>query len=314
MELKYSIKIVSKSFSISLLQLLIDSNDGFAGLGASCVQHLRDEYGKSILTFPVTDGIDTAPSASDLIKAVNTTLCWQHIGEYSSLFSPLSCGSTGWLRAGKPRKFPSMTYRSELKYHSAALLATALDTVTLRYRNKEFPMSALSDLCADLNKLGRKAAATSLSLPFPMVAKKDLIEVLDEFDGSLWTSLTPSCNISMDRNMQSLALRGIPEDRLKRPMQEAQKQVSMPAYKCSTVHEMMSFYLACSCYASATHLTNIEAPLQIRDPYPNIFQDNVYKNGNITDSPVGEGEIHLLYSFIRALTLFIISIELIYFS
>ncbi|GAB1864451.1 Protein misato [Camponotus japonicus] len=268
-------------------QVLMDSTDGFAGLGASCVQHLRDEYGKSILTFPCLDFNNAEPSASDLIKIVNTALCWQHIGEYSSLYSPLSCGQVGWPFGADSRKFQNITYSPELKYHSSAILATALDTLTLRYRTKRYPNASLSDLCADLNKLGRKATATSLNLPFPMKVKMDLIDILDEFEGPLWTSLTPSCDISMDNNMQSVVLRGISEDRIKRPIHEANKQISKPAYKCSSVHEMMTFYLACTCHASPTYLSNIEAPLKLSLPYPKIFDNNVTENGNIAEWPIG---------------------------
>ncbi|XP_019697425.1 protein misato isoform X2 [Harpegnathos saltator] len=268
-------------------QVLMDSTDGFAGLGASCIQHLHDEYGKSILAFPCINFNNAEPSASDLIKVVNTALCWQNIGEHSSLYSPLSCGQVGWPFAADPRKFDNITYKAELKYHSSAILATALDTLTLRYRTKKYPNVSLSDLCADLNKLGRKAAATSLSLPFPMKMKMDLIDMLDEVEGPLWTSLTPSCDIPMDDNMQSIVLRGISQDRMKRPIQQANKQISKPAYRCSSVHEMMTFYLACTCHASATYFSDIEAPLKIVDPYPKIFNNNVTEDGSIANWSVG---------------------------
>nr|XP_050858209.1 protein misato [Vespula vulgaris] len=269
-------------------QILVDSIDGFAGLGVSCIQHLRDEYGKSILAFPCINGQNTEPSVSDLIKAINIALCWQHIGEYSSLFSPLCCGENGWPQIGTPRKFDNLSYELELKYHTSSILATALDTLSLRYRRKEYPNVVLSDLCADLNKLGWKAVATSLSLPFPMTIKRDLIDILDDYEGSLWTSLTPSCDIPMDKNMQSIALRGISEERLKRPMNEAIKQMSKPAYRCSTVHEMMTLYLACTCHASATYLSTIKSSLKIQQPYPKIFNTNVTETGDIAGWPVGE--------------------------
>ncbi|CAL7946551.1 unnamed protein product [Xylocopa violacea] len=268
-------------------QIIVDSADGFAGVGASCMQYLKDEYGKSILAFPCIDSKKTEPSMSNMIKILNTALCWQHVGEHASLYSPLCCGETVWPQIGDPRAFNHLTYEPELKYHSSALLATALDTLTIRYRRKEYPNVVLSDLCADLNKLGRKAAATSLTLPFPMTAKTDLIDVLDEFEGTLWTCLTPNCEIPMDKNMQSIVLRGIPEERLKRPISHAMKQMSKPAYKCSTVHEMMTLYLACTCHASATYLANISSPLNIKPPYPKIFNNTVTETGDIIRWPVG---------------------------
>ncbi|XP_050584260.1 protein misato [Bombus affinis] len=268
-------------------QIILDSMDCFAGIGASCIQHLRDEYGKSIVSFPCIDSKKTEPSTSNVIKILNTALCWQHVGEYASLFSPLCCGETAWPQIGEPRIFNHLTYNSEVKYHSSAILATALDTLTIRYRRREYPNVVLSDLCADLNKLGRKAVATSLTLPFPMTAKADLIDVLDEFEGPLWTSLTPNCDIPMDKNMQSIVLRGISEERLKRPISDAMKQMSKPAYRCSTVHEMMMLYLACTCHASATYLSNISSPLNIKPPYPKIFNNNITETGDVIGWPVG---------------------------
>lgn len=151
-------------------------------------------------------------------------------------------------------------------------------------------MSSMSDLCSDLNKMGRKAAVTSLSLPFPMEPKKDLIDVLDDLENPPWTSLTPSCEVPKDRSMHSVALRGIPEDRLKRPLQQARKQMQKAAYRCGSVHEMMSLYLSCSCYASATYVMTLEEGLKIKAPYPRIFNNNVHSNGDIAGWPVGEGE------------------------
>lgn len=277
--------------------MILDSTDGFSGLGSSCIRYLQDEFGKSILTFPVIDGKNSSPSLSDLAKVLNTSLCYQSIGEHSSLFSPLCVAENGWPQPGNRRKFSDLNYNSELDYHSSSLLATALDTISLRYRQKKYPNSALSDLCADLNKLGRKAAATSLSFPFPMTAGKDLIDILDEREEPLWTSLTPSCEIAMDKSMQSIALRGVNEERLKRPIQQAKKQQRMPAYKCSSVHEMMTLYFACSCHATATHLTDVKTPMNIKEPFPKIFNKNVYSNGDISPWPVADGEYLVFFFF-----------------
>lgn len=280
----------------------MDCTDGFGGLGSSCIEHLHDDYGKSILTFPLIDSTINEPSINDLIKSLNIALCWQKIGENSSLYSPLCCSEEGW-SPKTPRKFTNISYNQNSKFHSSAILATALDTLSIRYRHKSYPGSALSDLCADMNKQGRKAAAMSLSLPFPMTVKKDLIDILDDMETSLWTSLTPNCEISGERNMQSFSLRGIPEDRLKRPMIDARKQMSKPAYRCTTVHEMMTMYLAYSCHASATYLTNTTQPLKIDTPYPKIFKNNLHENGDVADWPVGESKYTTIFKITLTLSI-----------
>lgn len=284
---------VEECDSMQGFQVLVDADNGFGGLAASCLQYLTDEYGKCIITWPVLDSAHRDPSPSNVVKLINTVLLWHQMGEYSSLFSPLCCDIDGWFVPGAQRVFTNVTYKSSLKYHTSALLATALDTLTLRYRHKRYPMSVLSDLCADLNKLGRKAVATSLCLPFPISLNQDLIDMLDNIDGTCpWTSLSPRCNPSVDNVvMQSLALRGISEKRLKRPMQEAAKrQIENPAYKCSTVHEMMSLYLNYTCHSSASHLTNIEQALEIKDPYPRLFNNNVGHDGNLSNAIRTEGK------------------------
>ena len=217
---------------------------------------------------------------ADYNKVINMTLCWQQLNEHSSLFSPLCCDADPWLTPTNPIKFENITYKSDLKYHTSALLATAIDTLSLRYRHKKYPMSALSDLCADLNKSNRKAVVTSLSLPFPMENDLDLIDVLDNLDGRCpWLSLTPNCEINQDGGMHSVSMRGIPENRLKRPLNQAKKQTEKAAYRCTSVHEMMSLYLNSACLTSAIHFTNVEKALNIQDPYPKIFNKNIQENG-----------------------------------
>lgn len=73
-------------------------------------------------------------------------------------------------------------------------MASALDTITLKYRLKSTDFY-LSDLCADLNTFGRKAAATSLCLPFSFNKGADFIDCLDNWDGPLSQSISPNCTI-----------------------------------------------------------------------------------------------------------------------
>lgn len=86
--------------------------------------------------------------------------------------------------------------KEKLPYHSSAILATALDTFTLKHRQRHTNFS-LMDLCADLNQHGRKVAAASVRIPFPLNSGSDLLECLDKWDGTLHQSITPRCSIGM---------------------------------------------------------------------------------------------------------------------
>lgn len=85
--------------------------------------------------------------------------------------------------------------------------------------------------------------------------------------------------------MQTFTLRGIPEDRLKRPLQNAGKQKDMPAYSCNSVNEMLSLYLSCNYFLSATNVTAVTKGLSVKTPYPSIFDPFVGSDGNINSTP-----------------------------
>lgn len=65
--------------------------------------------------------------------------------------------------------------------------------------------------------VGRTAVAASLSLPFPVRRSSTLLQTLEEWEGPLFHSITPQCNLEEDTtNIQLLSLRGVPEHRLKK--------------------------------------------------------------------------------------------------
>lgn len=143
------------------------------------------------------------------------------------------------------------------------------------------------DFCADLNGHGRRIAAATLCLPFPMKSGADLIDCLDNWQGPLTRDLTPNCSIGTDKLLQVVSARGILESRLKRGAfdEKGKKQREMPAYRCDSVQEMLTFYLSCSSYATASHVSSIETPMCVKTPFPNIFDEFVGTAGELLDVP-----------------------------
>lgn len=91
--------------------------------------------------------------------------------------------------------------------------------------------------------------------------------------------------------MQMFSLRGVEEARLKKPSQK-----NLPAYKADSVKDMLTYYLACTTYASANQVTAVEKPVKIGPFYPKIFDGRVGRNGSIVhERPVGVGEKVLVF-------------------
>ena len=219
---------------------------------------------------------------SDSIRVVNSALTVNQLIEQASLFVPLSTQGRVWRKLDSSREFPSLQYQANNLYQTSAILASYLDTITLRYRLRNAPLTnTLSGFCGDLNNYGRKLAAAALALPFNTEYKMDLIDCLDKFDGPLFTQLTPNCKIGTNYIIQALSVRGIPSDRLKRPRNQAKpEQMRMAAYRCESVSEMFQLYLQCSNHASMAHVTALHDAMPTRIPYPReMFTDNLTTAG-----------------------------------
>ncbi|XP_072393541.1 protein misato [Diabrotica undecimpunctata] len=278
---------------------LTDCTNAFAGLSSSCLEYIRDEYDrKSVLLLPVipsyfpdndfsSEEEKNQSLINDSVRVLNMTLGFNEFSAYSSLTVPLSIGSKGWRQPGPPRIFKNLDYNHKLPYHSSAILAAALDTVTLKHRLKNSPFT-LKDLSADLTQSGRKFVAASVQMPFPIHEKSDLLDCLDKWQGPLYQSITPNCEIGTSRLMQHITLRGIREDKLKKAQNIAGKQRELPAYRCSSVNEMLALYLSYSTDATASNVTVADDPLTVKNPFPQIFKNNVgchgYINENMSDN------------------------------
>lgn len=267
-------------------QVLFDSVDGFAGLASTCSESLNDEYGKSVLCVPifaprVRKFKNCDDPMGDSIRLMNIALTFSQLSESSSMFIPLSTMSRVWRGIEQPRPLSMLNYRPENYYQTSGIIATYLDTISLRYRLRN-PSggSFLSHLCTEMNRFGRKMGAAGIAMPFRMNEDEDLIEYLDKVEDPLFDNLSPNCDPGTDRVIQSICLRGLPEKRLKKPRDQAGKQLQMAAYKCQSVSEMIQLYYQCSYYNSFAHVTTIEQGMSLKTPYPSeILSKQLGTNG-----------------------------------
>lgn len=282
-------------------QTLFDGSDAFSGLAVKVLEHIQDEYGKMSFTIPIYSpkqifcGSEATDALCDSTRVINTALTYGHLIDYSSLILPLSTMSRCWRNLSRPRMFPHLNYDASNLYETSAILATYLDTISLRYRVTEVIDSChLASFCNDLTNYGRKLAGAGLAMPFDMSSEDDLIDCLDKFDGKIFTQLSPNSEIGTDRIVQSISVRGIRENRLKntKSNKAIERQRKMAAYRCDSVAEMLQLYFQCSNYNSLAHVSALQSGMKTRKPFPvELFDKRLNSNGFLNEFEISEEQM-----------------------
>ncbi|XP_050403855.2 protein misato homolog 1 isoform X2 [Patella vulgata] len=259
--------------------ILADACDGFAGSASCFLQYLEDEFhSKSRLTFGVTP--PTLPDSTALDRCnriINHALSYEKMCEYSSLYIPLSLATSLWRKIGAPQKFPYLQYKPELHYHTGAILASAVDTMTMPYRREDNSVH-ITDITQSFSTLGRKLASLSSSLPYVMAEDEqtfaDSLMLLG--DKSPWRSLSPHIHNSVSPDVQSCVVRGIPSDRLKSRKSLLDK---------SSLSDILQQYLT-DVYSNTQNSGCImKESCCVSAPFPHIFTPDINRLGFLSSSP-----------------------------
>uniref|UniRef100_A0A8C8BDR7 Misato mitochondrial distribution and morphology regulator 1 n=1 Tax=Otus sunia TaxID=257818 RepID=A0A8C8BDR7_9STRI len=175
-------------------QVLCDLHDGFSGVGAKVTELLCDEYsGKGILTWGLTPVLsNVGDSQKNFYRLMNTALGIVHLSSHSSLFCPLSLSGSLGIKPQPPLTFPYINYDASLHYHSSAILAAVLDTLTAPYRLRS-SQGSMMHLAETLNFSGRKVVAAWAAVPFPALRGYSLPDTLCAYQQDVPWKLLSSC-------------------------------------------------------------------------------------------------------------------------
>nr|XP_030866598.2 protein misato homolog 1 isoform X3 [Gorilla gorilla gorilla] len=254
-------------------QILCDLHDGFSGVGAKAAELLQDEYsGRGIITWGLLPGpYHRGEAQRNIYRLLNTAFGLVHLTAHSSLVCPLSLGGSLGLRPEPPVNFPYLHYDATLPFHCSAILATALDTVTVPYRLCSSPVSMVH-LADMLSFCGKKVVTAGAIIPFPLAPGQSLPDSLMQFGGATpWTPLSACGEPSGTRCFaQSVVLRGI--DRACHTSQLT-PGTSPPSalHACTTGEEILAQYLQQQQpgVMSSSHL--LLTPCRVAPPYPHLF-------------------------------------------
>ncbi|XP_011783732.1 PREDICTED: protein misato homolog 1 isoform X3 [Colobus angolensis palliatus] len=254
-------------------QILCDLHDGFSGVGAKAAELLQDEYsGRGIITWGLLPGpYHRGEAQRNVYRLLNTAFGLMHLTTHSSLVCPLSLGGSLGLRPEPPVNFPYLHYDATLPFHCSAILATALDTVTVPYRLCSSPVSMVH-LADMLSFCGKKMVTAGATIPFPLAPGQSLPDSLMQFGGATpWTPLSACGEPSGTRCFaQSVVLRGID-----RACHTSQLTPGTPPpsslHACTTGEEVLAQYLQQQQprVMSSSHL--LLTPCRVAPPYPHLF-------------------------------------------
>ncbi|XP_034774437.2 protein misato homolog 1-like isoform X1 [Acipenser ruthenus] len=268
-------------------QVLCDLQDGFSGLGSGVTELLHDEYrGRGVFTWglgPITHS-DTSP-VKDVFHLLNSVLGVVSLSNHSSLFCPLS------LRGGLGRRppphitFPHLQYDPSLWYHSSAVLATALDTLTLPYRTLK-DSATMGQLADAFAVSGRKVVTACGAVPFPMMLGDCLPNALAGFGEALpWKPLS-ACGEQSDGRCfaQSVSLRGVEGQSLVSQLAPGTQPPS-PLHCYGSGEDVLTAYLQERYPSTPSVVHLVQSPCKLMTPFPQIFTPTLGKHGFLESGP-----------------------------
>ncbi|XP_045732550.1 protein misato homolog 1 isoform X3 [Mirounga angustirostris] len=267
-------------------QILCDLHNGFSGVGAKATELLQDEYsGRGIITWGLLPGpYSLGEPQKNIYRLLNTAFGLVQMSAHSSLVCPLSLGGSLGLRPEPPVTFPHLQYDATLPFHCAAILATALDTVTVPYRLRSSPVSMVH-LADMLNSSGKKVVTAAATIPFPLVPGQSLPDALVQLGGATaWTPLSACGAPSGTRFAQSVVLRGL--DKACHTSRLAPgTRLPSPLHACDTGEDVLARYLQQEQPGGRSSAHLLLAPCKVVPPYPCLFSPSLSRHGLLLDGP-----------------------------
>ncbi|XP_042641205.1 protein misato homolog 1 isoform X2 [Tyto alba] len=266
-------------------QVLCDLHNGFSGVGAKVTELLYDEYsGKGILTWGLTPVLSNVGDfQKNFYRLMNTALGIVRLSSHSSLFCPLSLSGSLGIKPQPPLTFPYINCDASSNYHSSAILAAALDTLTAPYRLCS-SQASMMHLAETLNFSGRKVAAAWASLPFPVLRGYSLPDTLCAYQQDVPWKLLSSCREQKVSCCfaQSVVLRGIcKESHISCPG----KQPPSPLHTCESTEQVLQHYLHTVFPGAFSTSHVLEQPCHTLPPYPQFFSPLLTREGFLLDKP-----------------------------
>lgn len=285
-------------------QVLCDLADGFSGLGSKVTEMLQDSYGgRCILTWGMSPVSHSDKSSiKDVFHMMNTALGTVSMANHSSFFCPLTLRGGLGRRPPPPTTFPLLNYDPTLWYHSSAVLALALDAMTVSYRLRQnsAPMWHLSDA---LTASGRKVVSAYGSVPFPMMHGSCLPDALDAFANGLpWKPLSACPELGDGCCFgQSVTLKGLEGQSLVSPLLPG-IEPSSPLHYERCGEDVLATYIQQHYPSTPLAVQLVSSPSKLTAPFPQMFSPDLSSQGFLQNQSAPAGSAAHSVSSVPVLT------------
>ncbi|MCJ1413182.1 mtDNA inheritance, partitioning of the mitochondrial organelle [Ptychographa xylographoides] len=136
------------------VQLFTGADDAWGGFAGRYVERIRDEYGKvGIWVWGIEDDGSGKTKEKQMLRTINAAQALHDISAHASFYIPLS---------NLPLRLPKyVSLKRSSEWHTSALLATAIDSVTLpcRLRGDNLQRTTFDNFEAALNVNGNQRIA-----------------------------------------------------------------------------------------------------------------------------------------------------------
>lgn len=273
--------------------VLSDMHSGFAGLSSSLLLYLSEEFpAKQKIVFPC---YPTSFSSDSILKKrkrrLNNALSISSLVETSSLLCPLSLCSDD--DSQHIRDVPCFLYNASFNYHTSAVLAATLDSLTVNYRLKNNLGTTLQQFCDNTTSGSRNLV--SLGIAFPLNLSRERTSWSDFLQCHMgrdpWTLLTPNMEKSVHKHevvddfySQYCTVRGFPHSNIFQNDASNFSSSTDVFRHCQSIEDMLKVYLHIRFPGSHHTVQCYQEPLKISLPFPQLFYNETPKANQIPSS------------------------------
>lgn len=143
------------------VHVLLDTDSGYGALAQQLLTEIVDDFGFPLAVTalaPFSDRATPKVAPPDSQRVLNNSLCLAGLTELAQTYTPISCQN--WANV----KFPLFRFNYQLPYHSSAVIASALHTSHLPWRNNPLAFRSTFGLLRAAGPLSSISSAF-LSLP-----------------------------------------------------------------------------------------------------------------------------------------------------